>query len=325
MPEGEAQPPVLRCIQCNKPFDKRESHFNLRNTNFVLTLGHSESTLKRHGYYCRSRKAGGSSRVRSCVSCAKGKARCDGKRPDCSRCLSRGIQCHYPENSRSDVGPKRQSEVLRNEPHSTTCSSVAELPVEPRPLASHDNGTVLDSALSMPLENLGEEFLDWNDAELDFSDFLNAQTLIENVDYSSSGTSLFRRSNSTTYQTNPVHYSLFSPEHTMPPTPSIYNTRSLVLRSKITGGATRSANLILGTLKSYPHMILRDNTLPPFIHPSLVPFHKEDDEMEPLTNCISLVHMVSSGIRGSKKLFWRNVRMECERLRAEVCFYFRSL
>ncbi|KAJ5833633.1 hypothetical protein N7474_001944 [Penicillium riverlandense] len=39
--------------------------------------------------------------------------------------------------------------------------------------------------------------------------------------------------------------------------------------------------------------------------------------MEPLSNCISLVHMISSGTRGSRKLFWRNVRMECERLCSE--------
>ncbi|KAJ6086544.1 hypothetical protein N7467_005458 [Penicillium canescens] len=39
--------------------------------------------------------------------------------------------------------------------------------------------------------------------------------------------------------------------------------------------------------------------------------------MEPLDNCINLVHMISGGMRGSRKLFWRNVRMECERLCAE--------
>ena len=39
--------------------------------------------------------------------------------------------------------------------------------------------------------------------------------------------------------------------------------------------------------------------------------------MEPLTNCMSLVHMLSSRIHGSRKLFWKNVRMECERLHAE--------
>ncbi|KAJ5316801.1 hypothetical protein N7508_001309 [Penicillium antarcticum] len=40
--------------------------------------------------------------------------------------------------------------------------------------------------------------------------------------------------------------------------------------------------------------------------------------METLDNCITLVHMISSGSRGSRKLFWKNVRMECERLCSEA-------
>ncbi|KFY91853.1 hypothetical protein V498_05290, partial [Pseudogymnoascus sp. VKM F-4517 (FW-2822)] len=55
-------------------------------------------------------------------------------------------------------------------------------------------------------------------------------------------------------------------------------------------------------------------SLPPFIHPRLISSEAENNHMEPLTNCICLVHMISSGIRGSRKLFWKNVQMECERM-----------
>jgi hypothetical protein len=67
------------------------------------------------------------------------------------------------------------------------------------------------------------------------------------------------------------------------------------------------------TLKSYP-LMLRQNTLPPFIHPSYVSFTGEGAAAEPLENCITLMHMMASGVQGSRKLFWRNVRQECERL-----------
>ncbi|KAJ5702794.1 hypothetical protein N7488_010342 [Penicillium malachiteum] len=40
--------------------------------------------------------------------------------------------------------------------------------------------------------------------------------------------------------------------------------------------------------------------------------------MEALDNCISLVYMMHSGTNGSRKLFWRNIRMECERLCSEA-------
>ncbi|KAJ5674975.1 uncharacterized protein N7477_004909 [Penicillium maclennaniae] len=39
--------------------------------------------------------------------------------------------------------------------------------------------------------------------------------------------------------------------------------------------------------------------------------------MEPLDNCLNLVHMISSGMKGSRKLFWSNVGVECGRLRCE--------
>ncbi|KAK4125685.1 hypothetical protein N657DRAFT_568401 [Parathielavia appendiculata] len=66
-------------------------------------------------------------------------------------------------------------------------------------------------------------------------------------------------------------------------------------------------------------MMLRHTTLPPFIHPRLLfsPIADNDDDLEPLHNCISLMHMLNSRVAGSRKLFWRNVRMECERFCAE--------
>ena len=65
-------------------------------------------------------------------------------------------------------------------------------------------------------------------------------------------------------------------------------------------------------------MMLRHNTLPPFIHSSLLSRDVENNDMEPLNNCISLMHMISSGVQGSRKLFWKNVRLECEHLYEEV-------
>lgn len=102
------------------------------------------------------------------------------------------------------------------------------------------------------------------------------------------------------------------------PVMSMSTLRTLIQRPRMKTG--RVAQLTLHTLRSYPLMMLRDGTLPPFIHPLLASSEYEDDkDVEPLTNCRSLVHMISSGVQGSRKLFWRNVRLECERLIHEVC------
>ncbi|KEF52703.1 uncharacterized protein A1O9_11120, partial [Exophiala aquamarina CBS 119918] len=71
---------------------------------------------------------------------------------------------------------------------------------------------------------------------------------------------------------------------------------------------------IFHTLTSYPMMMLRTNTLPPFIHPHLISSNTKKIYLEPLSNCMSLIHMIRSRVQGSRKLFSRNVRLECERL-----------
>ncbi|KAK8108096.1 uncharacterized protein PG998_010109 [Apiospora kogelbergensis] len=97
---------------------------------------------------------------------------------------------------------------------------------------------------------------------------------------------------------------------TIPRSPS-NNNRSIIRRAKIKTGAQRVATLIYHTLKSYPLMMMRDNALPPFIHQQMA---SSDTGSESLHNCISLMHLHNSGLPGSRKLFWRNVRQECERL-----------
>ena len=87
----------------------------------------------------------------------------------------------------------------------------------------------------------------------------------------------------------------------------------MMQRPNMRPGVDRTANLLFYTLKSYP-LMLRQSTLPPFIHPSCVSFTDEGTRNEPLENCIALIHMMANGIQGSRRLFWRNVKQECERM-----------
>ncbi|KAI9745012.1 MAG: hypothetical protein M1818_001290 [Claussenomyces sp. TS43310] len=196
-------------------------------------------------------------------------------------------------------------------------STVADSSIVERHEASNDGSMTLDTALVISeaeCANLGGEILDWDDPEIDFANFLNPQTNDETVQYPSSGSSsLVRHSTPSTNQTFQVHQAVSSPNVSIPTLPT-HTLRSLIQRPKVNAGAQRIANLMLHTLKSYPLMMLRHNTLPPFIHPCLISANVEGNNMEPLSNCISLVHLISSGVQGSRKLFWKNVRQECERL-----------
>ena len=87
----------------------------------------------------------------------------------------------------------------------------------------------------------------------------------------------------------------------------------MMQRPNMRPGADRTANLLFYAVKSYP-LMLRQSTLPPFIHTSCVSFTDEGTRNEPLENCIALIHMMANGIQGSRRLFWRNVKQECERM-----------
>lgn len=164
----------------------------------------------------------------------------------------------------------------------------------------------------------GEIYPGGEELEIDFGDFLDSQMPEETAQYSSSGpSSLVRYSMSSTGQPVPGPQTISLLNIPIPPIPTY--PRSLIHRPKMNPGPQRVANLILRTLKSYPRMMLRHNTLPPFIHPRSVSSNAGKDHMEPVANCVNLVRMISNGVQGSRKLFWRNVRLECEHLCEEVC------
>ncbi|KAL5426956.1 hypothetical protein PMIN04_001679 [Paraphaeosphaeria minitans] len=281
---------VLRCELCNKPFDK-------------------PSTLKRHGYYCRSRRVGTTTRPRSCIACARGKARCDNRRPECSRCVAKSIECYYPPSPRKGTGTKSYSP--------TVSGGLDGVPMSPE---GNDEMDISVDASPTAVPDINVENSNWEDADIDFSDFLNSPVLAADMGDPSAPEyhSLVRHSSPST--STSIHIpDLVIPaafDFSIPPVPTI-STHSLVLKSKARPGSHRVVTLILHTLKSYPQMMLRDGTLPPYVHPHLVSSDFNGNDMESLSNCISLVHMISHKVRGSRKLFWKNVRLECERMSTE--------
>jgi hypothetical protein len=254
------------------------------------------------------------------LSCAKGKARCDKSQPECSRCIGKAIKCQYPANTSRATEPSVESNSnASTEPEDLTLPLVAGHPgVDDRQNASEDSNIIHDGTVVTPdldFTNLEEDYLDGNNTDINFADFINPQT--NDPGLVSEALSSVHFSTPPTTQTTREQQHLFAATSSIPLAPSGI-IRLLVHRPKMQTGAQRIANLILHNLKSYPLMMLRYNTLPPFIHASLVSSDVENVDMEPLNNCISLVHMISSGVKGSRMLFWNNVRMECERFSSEV-------
>ncbi|KAL4785911.1 hypothetical protein BJX76DRAFT_150577 [Aspergillus varians] len=327
--DGEVQS-VLRCGLCNKPFDK-------------------QSALKRHGYYCRSRRAGPATRSRSCISCARRKARCDNRRPGCSQCSSKGVECHYPipaSRNRQNAVPSIETDSGSGVGSSQGISRLGDIIPDPS----------LALAVSDPdpgfadIGLLGEgEYLDWdyNALDISFPDSMNTipqmnektgqypyslpSSLTGTIPHSTPASS---SSSSTLAIQIQSQQPMSSPKISIPSLP--YLPRLLIHRPHLNAGGKRTSTLIMHTLKSYLLMLLRDNALPPFIHPYSVssfgspsqsPPSNAEDKAEtvpqsnlgyrPLANCIALVQTLgNSSQERSRKPFWANVQVECERLLA---------
>ncbi|KAF2720483.1 hypothetical protein K431DRAFT_270669 [Polychaeton citri CBS 116435] len=220
--------------------------------------------------------------------------------------MAKGIECHYPLNTHKDTLSKTQ----QHSDNAILPSREARTNDESHPVASDDVDVIHDGALAtsdMEFTHLG-----WDEIGVDFINFWNSESDNLAIENPSSGPS----SSSVTSTTGPSPQAIFSPDKLMATRPTSA-VRSLVRRPERKTGAQRIATLILHNLKSFPLMMLRHNSLPPFIHSSVLAPNADNQSIEPLTNCISLMHMISSNVQGSRKLFWKNVRSECEYLRQE--------
>lgn len=188
-------------------------------------------------------------------------------------------------------------------------------------LDASNHHSLLDVTLGLSdpaASSSGDVYFGWDDPAIDLADFINPRANDEALQLSSSQSpAVVCDSTPWTVQSVQLQRAISSPYMSTPSQP-LYPVSSFIQRPKLEVRAQRTASLILHTLKSYPLMMLRHNNLPPFIHPRFMPSEAENDSMEPLNNCMSLLHMVSSRVPGSRKLFWRNVQMECERFCAEV-------
>jgi len=250
-------------------------------------------------------------RSRSCIACAKGKARCDVKRPQCSRCTTKGLECHYPTHVRKTAGPGTQSSTSRVEISSRDSSPIEDIPVD----LSHFGQDLAQPTIgAFNIPDADFDPFKWTEPSIDFTDFLGPSLLLVDKNMPLLASDSLALGEAIITPNMPSH--IFN--HSIPPVPTI-TERSLVLKPKAQkGGPHRVAALILHMLKSYPQMMLNDISLPPFIHPHLTSPEFGSKDMETLTNCITLMQMISPKVQGSRKLFWKNVRLECERVCAEV-------
>jgi hypothetical protein len=128
----------------------------------------------------------------------------------------------------------------------------------------------------------------------------------------------FLLGNSFNYTTSDTSFIMSTTISTMPPHAMQRFTRTAAYK----GPARVTATMMKRILTAYPMMLRNRGPPPPFIHASMATddvtaYHRP---LESLANCESLMHLLGSGDGkdASKRLVWKNVSLECERVHVEV-------
>jgi hypothetical protein len=169
----------------------------------------------------------------------------------------------------------------------------------------NNTGALIPPDFNFETSNIDWDLLDKNVSPL--IDF-DSQIFQKNAQHLASA---FPTNATGTYRADLLNPNLMSPSI---PTMPTYNLRSFGQNPAVKGGSLTTAMLMIRVLSSYPTMMPTPEALPPFVHPTSL----YDHAAQPLMTCTSLMQMVSTGAQGNKRLLWKNVRMECERMQVEV-------
>jgi hypothetical protein len=139
------------------------------------------------------------------------------------------------------------------------------------------------------------------EAQLDLSEKISDNSMLVNENSS--------------YTMLPLHFK----DYVSPTLPLKYSSRTIARRELAKPDYHMSAILLFQILGSFPSMMLRRETLPPFIHPTFHPENfvsietKNAGVFEALSNCISISQLFQSRTKDSK-FVWRSIRLEHERI-----------
>jgi hypothetical protein len=233
-------------------------------------------------------------RKKACEQCSTAKVRCDLKRPHCTRCRSRRVECQYARRPTSPTSPSSlpsvreqgalPAHVTEETDHSSggtlgafdllDSPSLFETTLPPLGLSAHRSRGPVQG------HGGGQHNYKWTNEGLNFTDV----DLVCTVDGN--------------------------------------RVRNRWLQDLLPWPNQRPKNYSPGTvqflsrvLKTYPYMMVESGKLPPIIHPAQLASSKIP---KPLANCLTLTRMWEGQARGGGGIVRDTVKREMERLFREA-------
>ncbi|UZP38840.1 hypothetical protein NXS19_006656 [Fusarium pseudograminearum] len=226
-----------------------------------------EHAYKRHVKYCQRAQSRRKGRPRSCSACRTAKAKCSFGQP-CSRCQKRNVRCIYQEPACHGI----VSEFGHERRIDDSCHT--DLQYIEYPETS---------------ESLGTSF--------DFNDLM--------VDWVSSPSTISATQPTTVYRDMSFWNISSDLQISMPPK-SLSAKGDLTRVSNRLSSLQHASRIVMQMLYSYPRMMLRRQTFPPFIHPH---WHQEHLP-EALGNCMSIARLFESRTPETVSFLWKTIIAE---------------
>lgn len=290
-----------------------------------------EKTKSRHRFYCRSKIAKGQQQPpkRSCLSCVRAKARCDFTAGKCARCKSKGFSCEWPP--RKGYLPSTGSDLSSRSARKPGTASVpypSTLPARHREEEEHSR---IKSAGNAQLNTSNDNIYPFSNGA-DFFGMPSPLGTAGSVSEFSSGPFpesfpdlkvIARRLGIYGAPFSSFHLTENSGIDLPLPSRPISTANDLLAfqyRSYSSPVQRNSAATLARLLSSYPTMMLRKETLPPFIHPQCVPGDQKDTQLlHPLAKCMEIAHTFKYRTPQNSEMVWKVIKAEHERLSTEVC------
>lgn len=317
-------PAIRFCSLCAKPFTNGKNPFRISPSTWYDV--DAELSRDRHTRYCRSRTC---KRPRSCRACNAAKTKCSFEAP-CARCTKKGIGCVYQEpiidKGRSAGEYSPPSHGIRTEIRSTP-NSLPEggLRVNDGTLSvgshafshlSAETATALLGDNPVPLVDLSPDMSTFNDS-LAIDEFLSLD------DNSWAQPECFVDVPMVPYDKTKKQAASWCQWTNRGLSFAVATETDSTLQAVDQRGRPRadhSANLVIQSLRAFPTMMIRRETMPWFIHPrsDLLSNSKKAALPEALSTCMGIAQMFASKTPETKPFLWRTIKVEYSRLLEEV-------
>ncbi|CAH0026966.1 unnamed protein product [Clonostachys rhizophaga] len=254
-----------------------------------------DNSFKRHLSYCRRAQFKRKGRPKPCDGCSLAKTKCSLDEPTCQRCRSKDLPCVYGAKLLEGLFPNPDSQ------NGIPFGNPDNLHLE-QMLTAGDPAKSVTGGSDPPPEFNSHLTPPQSSWPLISSDISNGQESVAEP---------------TSAPSESLQSSEFLPFDEAAPAQSTElanEPATLTALKQPSPEAEASATIVMHCIRSYPQMMLRRQTFPPFIHP-----HWHTEKLpENLVNCMSIAQLFVTRTSENSPFLWRTIDNEVSRFKDEA-------